>query len=349
MIVRDAVPTTRKRSMKWNVLLGLAVSAAFMLVIFYQIDFAQLMTALQSVAVLPVFLSAGLLVFTHLIRAWRWQYLMEPVKRIALPPLFSAIAIGFLANMLLPAHAGEVVRAYVIAQKEQVSTLASLATIVIARVADFVSIVFILVLLLVSMQFPADMAAVAQKLRIGGYVSALVCVVLIGGLWFVKAKTLQTVRLLRGCLGFLPARWVNKLVEALTSFALGLQTLKRGQHLVMITVLSLFLWLVVGLSNLCVLIAFDLQLPAYAAFLLLVVQTLGVVIPSAPGFIGTYHAAVIAGLAMFGVTREFALSVALVMHATFFFPFIAVGLVCLWKESLSLHDLWSIKAKGLRN
>ena len=335
--------------MNWNVLLGIAVSAAFMLVIFYQIDFAQLAAAFRSVAVLPLFLAVGLLVLTHLIRAWRWWYLLEPVKRIATPSLFSAIAIGFLANMLLPAHAGEVVRAYVIAQKEQVNTMTALATIVIARVADFVSILFILFILLVLLQFPADMASVAQQLRIGGYVSALVCIILIGGLWLVKAKTLQTVRLLRSCLGFLPAPWLNRLVAALTSFAIGLQTLKKGQHWVMITVLSLGLWVVVGLSNLCVLVAFHLQLPPYAAFLLLVVQTLGVVIPSAPGFIGTYHAAVIAGLAIFGVTREFALSVALVMHATFFFPFIAVGLVCLWKESLSLHDLWSIKTKGLRS
>jgi hypothetical protein len=50
-------------------------------------------------------------------------------------------------------------------------------------------------------------------------------------------------------------------------------------------------------------------------------------------------------LAVFGIPHERALSVALVMHASFFLPFIVIGLIFLWKESLSLHDLWAIKAK----
>jgi uncharacterized membrane protein YbhN (UPF0104 family) len=94
-----------------------------------------------------------------------------------------------------------------------------------------------------------------------------------------------------------------------------------------------------------VLQAFGLRFPAYAIGLILVLQTFGATIPSGPGFIGTYHAAVMVGLAVFGITHELALSVALAMHASFFFPFIVVGLIFLWKESLSLHDLWAIKAK----
>ena len=93
-----------------------------------------------------------------------------------------------------------------------------------------------------------------------------------------------------------------------------------------------------------VLYAFDLHFPLYAIGLVLIFQTFGAVIPSGPGFIGTYHAAVIAVLGIFSVPHALSLSVALVMHASFFFPFILVGLVFLWQESLSLHDLWTIKA-----
>jgi uncharacterized protein (TIRG00374 family) len=334
--------------MKWNVLFGILISAVFVLVIFYQVDFPQLATALQSVNVFPLILAALLLIFTHLIRAWRWRYLLESVKRMPIRPLFSAIAIGFLANMLLPAHAGEVVRAYVIGRQEKVSTLSSLATVVVARVADFVTILLILVFILAVIKMPEEMASAARKLKVLGYISAVACVLFTGGLWLVMAKTVQTVRLLRSSLVFLPARWLDGLIEALTAFAIGLQVLKKGHHLIAISVLSCFLWAVVGLTNMLVLHAFGLQLPWYAAFLILVVQTFGVLIPSAPGFIGTYHAAVIAGLMVFGVVYERALSVALVMHATFFFPFILVGLICLWKESLSLHDLWSVKAQELK-
>lgn len=334
--------------MKWNVVLGIVISMTFVLVIFHQVDLTKLTAAIQSVNAFPLILAAVLLIFTHLIRSWRWRYLMEPVKPMSIQPLFSAISIGFLANMLLPAHAGEVVRAYVISRKERVSTIASLATVVVARVADFVSILLILIILLNVMKLPEEMASVSEKLRVGGYLSVLIGVILVSGLWLMMARTVQTIHLIRVCVAFLPVRWLDRLSDVLTSFSVGLQALKKGHHMVAIFVLSLFLWTVVGLSNMLVLHAFNLQLPVYAAFLILIVQTLGVLIPSAPGFIGTYHAAVIASLAVFGVVHELALSVALVMHATFFFPFIIVGLIFLWKESLSLHELWSVKAQGLK-
>jgi hypothetical protein len=67
-------------------------------------------------------------------------------------------------------------------------------------------------------------------------------------------------------------------------------------------------------------------------------------VPSAPGYIGTFHAAVVAGLALFQVSQELALSMAIMMHATFFFPFIILGLYFLWGESLSLRDLRAVQA-----
>jgi uncharacterized protein (TIRG00374 family) len=331
--------------MKWNVLLGIIISVGFVLGIFYHVDVVQLLTALQSVHPVPFALAAVVLVFTHVVRAWRWRYLLEPVKLVPVVPLLSAVCIGFMANMLLPAHAGEVIRAYIIGRKAQVSTIASFGTIVVERVMDFMAILLVLVVVLGTMQFPTEMASMARHLRLGGYISALGGGLLIGGLWFVHARTAQTMRLLRLCLAFLPARWLDRLCEALSTFAAGLQTLQRGHHLFPILGLSLFLWTAVGLSNMLVLQAFGLHFPLYAIGLLLVLQTFGATIPSGPGFIGTYHAAVMVGLTVFGVTHELALSVALAMHASFFFPFILVGLVFLWKESLSLHDLWAIKAK----
>jgi hypothetical protein len=329
--------------MKWNVVLGFVISVGFVLAIFYQVDVAQLLSALRSVHPVPLLLAAIILVLTHLIRAWRWRYLLEPIKRVPTLPLFSATCIGFMANMLLPAHAGEVVRAYIAGRKVQVNTIASFGTIVVERVMDFVAILLILVIVLSTMRFPAEMATIAHRLRIGGYIAALGGGVIIGGLWFLHARTIQTLRLLRCCLAFLPARWLDRLCAMLSTFAVGLQTLKQGHHLLPIVGLSFFLWLVVGLTNMLVLQAFDLYFPLYAIGLILVLQSFGAIIPSGPGFIGTYHAAVMVALAVFGVTQELALSVALVMHASFFFPFIVVGLIFLWTESLSLHDLWVIK------
>ena len=190
--------------MKWNVLLGIVISVGFVLGILYQVDFTQLLTVLQSVHPMPLALAAVLSIFTHLIRAWRWRYLLEPVKLVPTLPLFSAVSIGFMANMLLPAHAGEVVRAYIIGRKTQVNTMASLGTIVVERVMDCVAILLVLLFVLSAMRFPPEMAFVAHYLRIAGYIAVLCGSTLIGVLWFLHARTAQTMQLLRLCLAFLP-------------------------------------------------------------------------------------------------------------------------------------------------
>jgi hypothetical protein len=325
--------------------LGIFISAVFVFFIAYQIDFQRLLAALQSAQYGYLIPSVVLLLGTLWLRAWRWRYLLEPVKPINILNLLSATAIGFMANMILPARTGEVVRAYIIGQKEQVSKVTCFATIVVERILDLLSVLLILALLLVFVRFPSETAALTKGLQIGGYVSTLLSVGFLGGLWLLKWKTALTIRLLRRCLSFLPEQWLGKMIETLLSFISGLQAIAWGQHLLGIGMLSVVLWLAAAYSNFFILQSFGLHLPLYAPFFFLVVQILGVVVPSSPGFIGTYHAAVIVGFTVFQVSPELALSVAIIMHAAFFFPFILLGLLFLWRENLSLRTLWSVKAE----
>lgn len=332
--------------MKWSVLVGIIISVAFGLVLSYQIDVQQLITALQSTSSLLLVPAIGAFLGTLLLRAWRWQYLLAALKPIQALSLFSATAIGFMANMLLPAHAGEVVRAYLLGHKERISTTACLATIVVERLLDLVSVLLILAVTLVWGRLPLAAGPVAESVRIGGYGAACLCVALAAGLWLLRAKTPLTINVICLCLGFLPDRWLARLTAVLHAFASGLGGLHKSQRLLLLLFQSLVLWMLMAGSNMLVLAACGLHLPLAAAFFVLVVQVLGVMIPSSPGFIGTYHAAVVAGLAVFGVSRELALSVALVMHASFFFPSIALGLIFLWQDNLSLRSLWALKAEG---
>jgi len=70
-----------------------------------------------------------------------------------------------------------------------------------------------------------------------------------------------------------------------------------------------------------------------------VFQAFAVMVPSSPGFVGTYHAASVACLTLWGVSPEVALSVALVMHAIGFFLTIGIGASYLWGIGVSLHDI----------
>jgi uncharacterized protein (TIRG00374 family) len=333
--------------MKWQVILGMLVSAVCVPLIIAQVNVDQLGMALHRAHYIFLVPAMGALACTHLIRAWRWRYILAPVKPLPFLRLLAALSIGLMANMLLPAHAGEVMRAYILRRQEQVRIMAVLATLVVERVADLLSILLIVMCLLVFASVPIERLSGSQGLRLGGYIAALLCALLVGGLWLVTAKTPQMAQLLRHTLAFLPPRWLHGLIEALTAFALGLQALKKGWHLVIILLLSFLQWMLVAVNNALIFHAFELQLPLAAICLVLVMEIVGVLIPSAPGFIGTYHAAVVAGLAVFGVPHAQALSVAIIMHATFFFPGILAGLVFLWRESLSLQELWSVRTQEL--
>jgi hypothetical protein len=335
--------------MKWQALFGIGLSIVLGAFVLTQMDFDRLGTAFQTAQYRFVILAALVQISTHLVRAVRWGYLFEAVKPVSLGALVSATAIGFMANMVLPAHAGEVVKAYVISRREQVSTMTALATIVMERMGDLVTMVCILLLVLVTPGLPLTEGPLAAGLRIGGYSAVGLGALLIGSLWYLHTNTAHMLRLLAYPMRCFPSTWRTRLLQALTSFAAGLQTFRQGRHLLLVLGLSLLLWALIGFSNWLVLRAFGLHLPIVAAFFILVIQVLSVSVPSGPGYIGTFHAAVVAGLGVFHLAPELALTLAIMMHATFFFPFIVIGIGFLWGESLSLRDLSAAQAHSLKS
>jgi len=77
---------------------------------------------------------------------------------------------------------------------------------------------------------------------------------------------------------------------------------------------------------------------------ILVFLVFAVMVPASPGYIGTFHAACMYGLLAFNVPKEQALCVAIVMHAINFFPVIALGFLCLWKDGISFSSLGKFKS-----
>ena len=76
-------------------------------------------------------------------RSLRWQYLLSPMKRLAVARLYPVVVVGYMANNLLPVRLGEVVRAYYLGEREKVSKVSSLATIAVERVFDGLTLLFL--------------------------------------------------------------------------------------------------------------------------------------------------------------------------------------------------------------
>ncbi|NVM21033.1 MAG: flippase-like domain-containing protein [Desulfobacterales bacterium] len=325
--------------MNWKFWIGLLISLLFLFLAFHKIDFSAMGKALSEANYVYLFPIAILYYLAYVFRAFRWHHIMKPIKSIGFRSLFSATIIGFTANMLLPARLGEFVRAYQVGKTEQISKTASFATIVVERLFDGFTILGVLVVVLLLLEIPADKAFMGQLLKKGGYASLLFYAVVIFFLFLLRMRTEMVLAVMDRVTRFLPERFAKLVSRILYSFADGLEFLSGPGCIALIVFYSLLIW-ALGIVNVhMTAMAFGVELPVMASMLVMVMTAFGVMIPSAPGFVGTYHAACSYAFLFYNIPREKALSIAIVMHAGFFFSTMALGVAVMASRKLSLKDL----------
>lgn len=316
-----------------GIILGLLISAIFLYLALHRVDFQKMKIAFKE-ANYPLLLMAVLTLFlSHWLRALRHRYLLEPIQRIEVGSLFSALMIGYMANTLLPAHLGELLRAYIIGKKKRISASSTLATIAIERIVDVFSLLTIMGLTLIVYSFP-PWVKTSGHLIFGFALGLLLLLVLL------KVKTKETLSVLQTLFKSLPRKIADKLLEIIQSFLEGVVALKHRSHYPIVIILSVLVWACYAGIFLISFYAFDFVasygVPPLASFVVLVITTISVVIPSSPGYIGTYHWLCIKALGLFGVPKSSALSFAIVVHGIGMLPVAIVGLLFTWREGLSL-------------
>jgi uncharacterized protein (TIRG00374 family) len=299
--------------------LGIAISLVFLALALRGQDYAALLAALRSAsywwlvpAIVVYFVGVG-------IRCLRWATLLAPVKRLSWQQLLPVVAIGYMANNILPFRTGEVVRAYAVGRQFGVSRTATLATIVLERLLDGLTMLAFIVI-----------AGTAVALN-----SALRHVALIATAIFLPAFVLLVVaaraeRALSAALALLrsaPAPLRGRAERLVSSTFAGVAVFRSSTALAQAVGLSVAAWLAEAAMYACVARAFGLDLALTIVLLTTAVANLATLIPSSPGYIGPFEAGVllvVAGLA--GIPRSVSLSYALVLHAALYLPITLVGL-----------------------
>ncbi len=313
-------------------LVGMLVSLVFLYLAFRKVDYGELWLALKTASYWFIIPNVMLQIFTMWLRAVRWRYMVNPIKKVRLGRLFSSVMIGFMANNVLPARLGEFVRAYSLGTKENVSKSASFATIVVERLFDGFSILFILWATLLLFPFP-------EWVKKGGNLFLVMNVVMLFFLILLEVKTDSTLKFFQFTFRFLPRKLRMKAEDILLKFISGLKVFRDPSSLIWILSWSILIWIVTGISNYFIFLAFGLYPPIQASFILLVIVCLGVMLPSSPGFVGTFQFFTIVALARFGYDKNIALPFSIVLHACQYFPVTLLGLYYLKKEHLSLKTL----------
>lgn len=318
--------------MKKKLIIGILVSMIFLYLAFRKVDWSELWQALKGANYWFIIPNIVLGIFSMWMRAFRWKYMVDPIKKVGLGRLFSSVMIGFMANNVLPARLGELVRAYSLGTKENISKSAAFATIVVERLFDGISILFILWITLLLFPFP-------DWVKKGSNLFLILNFALLFLLIFLEVKTDSTLKFLQSIFKFLPHRLSTKAQEILLKFVSGLKVFRDVPSLIWILAWSILIWLVIGISNYFIFLVFDLHPPIQASFILLVIVSLGVMLPASPGFVGTFQFFCIISLATFGYDKNVALPFSLVLHASSYFPVTLLGLYYLRREHLSLKTL----------
>ena len=280
------------------------------------------------------------------VRAWRWHYLLGPIKKIPTATMFPITTIGYMGNNVYPARAGEVLRAIILKRKEGVSVSASLATIIVERIFDGVvmlAFVFVNLRELAKLTGSSGFVGNIQQVAVigtGVFLGALIVFLLAAmfphtamkvGLWFIH---------------FLPERFHARLIGLANRFLDGLASLRSPWNVLMVFFTSVIIWLLETGKYWFVMHAFDFKVPFFVLMLMNGIVNLATTIPSAPGYIGTFDAPGIAVLTAYGIDHATATGYTLTLHVALWLPITALGAYYLAREGIQWSDALRTEMQG---
>ena len=121
---------------RWQFRLGVLISAVFLYFALKGLNLGEFWQSVKSANYWWIIPGVAVFFVGLWVRAWRWHYLLKPIKKIPTKVMFPITCIGYMGNNIYPARAGEVLRAVVLKRREGVPVSASLATVIVERIFD---------------------------------------------------------------------------------------------------------------------------------------------------------------------------------------------------------------------
>jgi glycosyltransferase 2 family protein len=319
---------------RWGLLaLGLVLSVCLPVLAFQGVNIAQSWQLVLQCHGLQLALGGAFFLLTLVVRSWRWQLMLAAHQPVKLRSCLSATCVGYLANNILPFRLSELVRVGVLKRLEGVSAARGLGTVAVERVVDTLTLVLFLGVYLTL----ASGGEYRTELVTAGWLA------LTGGLVLVLALVVSY-RWRRQCsriVAALPAR-ISPSLGTRTSrlfgrFLDGFQVFTSPRQIVQVVLLSAALWGAAVCSHYYVGQSLGLSVRPPDFTVVVFATAFGVLIPAAPGAVGTFHGFARLGLYLVGVqSGEQALAFAAVLHALEWVLMNVTGMYFLVSDRLSL-------------
>jgi glycosyltransferase 2 family protein len=332
---------------RWQFWVGILISAVFLYFALRGLELSKAWQSLRTADYLWLIPGVAVYFVGVLVRAWRWHYLLRPLKKIPTLSMFPIVAIGYMGNNIYPARAGELLRAAVLKQREGVPISASLATVIIERIFDGVVMLAFVFLNLPQLALLTGSSGVIGQLNIRDvavwgsvFFFGALLVFLLAAMFPKVTERLVNITIDR----FIPLRLREKTRGVTLRFLTGLESLRSPQEALMIFFTTVVIWLLETGKYWFVMHAFQFQVSFFALMLMNGIVNLATTLPSAPGYVGTFDAPGIALLSAYGVLPEIAASYTLVLHVALWFPITALGAYYYFRQPLR----WGKQVEQLR-
>jgi len=345
------------RGILWHIRIwvGLAVGILIMYLLLRNVDFAELRGHMHDIKLIPFALSIALFMSSFVSRAFQWKYVLPERQTTHIRHLFTAMMIGFAGNFVLPARAGEFIRAGVLSRREGIPFTTSFASVMVTRVFDglcficlFVTTLFVLQLdeplTIPAGRFMAEPFEISpERLTLAAAIIAatfLIAAACAAAMYVLRERATRLVEFMLRPMSVKLSEWV---AHKLATFIDGFTVFGHGGRIARSLGFTVITWVMVVTSVYPLIVAFPMgvRLPWWTVLAVASLVNLGVMIPLSPGFIGTFHICVVASLKLSNpaIDYDVAIAFALILHAAQLILIVLAGVVSLWVENVPLTDL----------
>ena len=317
-----------------QLILAILISAAGLYIAFRGIEWRNFLHELGSIDIIWYISGMMGMIIILLIRGLRWRIFLLPMGTFSAIKLYKGTIAGFFTNYVLPFRIGEVVRAYVTGRFIKKNGTLLLPSIVIERMIDGVSFFLFVVIFSLFIDLPlSDKQILIVRIALIAILALFVVVIYL--YYRLRNKITEFLEEKEG-----------KVANFFKDLHDGMQALYKVKHPIQIIIYSFSIWFVTGLTYWAGIKACHIELGFVEAYILMASAMIAIAIPAAPGFVGTFHAAIVATLVALNIDKSTAASYAFLQHLIGLIPICVFGFIHFLEANVSLKDIKNMKGEN---
>ncbi len=333
-----------------NISLSVSLGAVFLLLFVFQLDLTAVLENLQGIQY--QFLAPALVFYflAFAIRVYRWQIILKPVAFLSIGQLASPLAVGYMANNLLPVRMGEIIRSYYLARKTSLSGISVLGTLIVERTFDGLTLACLFMLSALAVPYTVEINLLGGVRSLSAWLLSLVCsipfvnafVAIFGSAYSPRLRhKMQT-----WIQSVLPRFISSKLGQVFDRLIVGMISVLKLRTVSFLSIASLMVWIMESGVYYWLMRSFRLEdsfdnliIMLLACMAVTAISNLATALPSSQGGIGPFEFFATLTLLAFNVEVNLAGTYVMVLHLVLLAPITVLGLLVLWFDSISLFRL----------